>query len=87
MGDWTHLEAAFHENVAPRFTGLDYDKKFEIKTPWNVEMDKREKVYDDYDRVKIFAHKRETWVMDDYDVFVKCEFYVDDKLVKTIKDF
>jgi hypothetical protein len=84
---WTRLEAAFHEYVAPKFTGLDYNPNLEVKNfQSRINMDERMTIYSD-SRTKIVAHKRQTWCLDDYDVFIKVEFFVDGNLICEIKDY
>jgi len=84
---WTCLESAFHKNVAPKFTGLDYDPNEEITFSWfNIDLNKEKIVYSK-DRLKITALKYQTWMYDDYDIFIKVKFFVDNNLVYEIKDY
>lgn len=82
------LEHQFQQHVAPKFPTLKYDPTCEITSPLSVPMDQPTTVYrDSVSGLRIVAHKRQTWVLDDYDVFIKCDFFVGENNVYTIKDY
>lgn len=78
----SYVETMFHEHVATRYPGLEFNSRLENK---NIPYREKTTVYQD-GRTKITAYKRDTWHLDDYDTFTKYEIFVDGKLVHTEDD-